>query len=105
VRSPLIDATDGSLLPTPRASDGPKGGPNQTGDSLQPTLKALLPTPTARLGDERGAQAARYVNPERSNDLDDAVLWISDRSHLQSVAGSASSAGQRPRQPRLFEDG
>ncbi len=31
------------LLPTPRASDGPKGGPNQTGDGLQPAVKALLP--------------------------------------------------------------
>jgi len=39
-----------TMLPTPRASDGPHGGPNQTGDSLQPTIKALLPTPTAQRG-------------------------------------------------------
>jgi hypothetical protein len=32
-----------------------------------------LPTPTARLGDSRGAQGKRYLNPARSNDLDDAV--------------------------------
>ena len=31
------------------------------------------PTPTARLGDERGPQAKRYWDPRRSNDLDDAV--------------------------------
>lgn len=31
------------------------------------------PTPTARLGDQRGPQAKRYYDPERSNDLDDAV--------------------------------
>lgn len=35
-----------------------------------------LPTPTARLGDQRGALASRYVNPERSNDLDDAMAWL-----------------------------
>lgn len=34
---------------------------------------ALWPTPTARLGTARGAQAKRYTDPRRSNDLDDAV--------------------------------
>ena len=33
----------------------------------------MWPTPSARLGDQRGPQAKRYHNPERSNDLDDAV--------------------------------
>ena len=33
----------------------------------------LWPTPTARLAGQRGAQAKRYSDPRRSNDLDDAV--------------------------------
>jgi hypothetical protein len=111
------------LLPTPRASDGPKGGPNQTGDSLQPTIRALLPTPTARdhkdtgdlsgvpensllprvidrllptptarLGDQRGAQSKRYTNPDRSNDLDDAIKWLGESSSPPSGAGNDSPA-------------
>lgn len=39
------------LLPTPKASDGEKGGPNQRGSAGDPTLPSavmdLLPTPTA----------------------------------------------------------
>ncbi len=40
-----------SLLPTPRASDGEKGGPNQrgsSGDLMMPSAALLLPTPAAR---------------------------------------------------------
>lgn len=37
------------------------------------------PTPTARLGTARGPQAARYTDPRRSNDLDDAVAWAQER--------------------------
>jgi hypothetical protein len=41
----------GALLPTPRASDGEKGGPNQRGSSgdlmLTSAVFKLLPTPTA----------------------------------------------------------
>lgn len=39
------------MLPTPRASDGAKGSPNQHGrnmEALHPTLCNLLPTPTTR---------------------------------------------------------
>jgi hypothetical protein len=39
-----------SLLPTPRATDGTKGGPNQrgsSGDLMLPSAVMLLPTPTA----------------------------------------------------------
>ena len=45
------------LLPTPRASDGEKGGPNQRGSSgdlmLPSAVVQLLPTPTSR--DHKGA--------------------------------------------------
>jgi hypothetical protein len=54
-----------------------KGGPRQTITSLQVMVKAverqMWPTPRARLGAQRGAQAKRYSDPARSNDLDDAV--------------------------------
>lgn len=66
------------LFPTPTAQDGSNnGGPSQF-ERNTPPLNALaksLPTPTARLGTPRGAQADRYKNPERSNDLDDAAAW------------------------------
>lgn len=55
-------------LPTPRASDANSPGVHGNGGPL--------PTPTARLGSERGAQAKRYTDPERSNDLDDALAWL-----------------------------
>lgn len=45
-----------SLLPTPRASDGCKGGPNQRGskgDLMMPSFIAMLPTPLA--SDQRGS--------------------------------------------------
>lgn len=56
----------------------------------------LLPTPTARLGDNRGAQAKRYLNAERSNDLDDAIAWLGDLTTPPSDAGSTSSDDPPP---------
>ena len=41
----------GALMPTPRATDGTKGGPNQrgsSGDLMLPSAVTLLPTPTAQ---------------------------------------------------------
>lgn len=43
-----VEAQVLALLPTPRASDGPKGGPNQrgsSGDLMLPSAVNLLPTP------------------------------------------------------------
>lgn len=65
-----------ALLPTPKATNNEN---RQTewanGPNLGEALRAL-PTPTARLGEPRGAQAKRYENPDRPNDLDDAVAWL-----------------------------
>lgn len=47
----------GSLLPTPRATDGDKGGPGQrgsSGDLMLPSAAALLGTPQARDGKGEG---------------------------------------------------
>lgn len=57
------------LLPTPRATDGTKGGPNQrgsSGDLMLPSAVMLLPTPRAR--DGKGCDP----NP-RDVDLNEAV--------------------------------
>nr|WP_238400055.1 hypothetical protein [Kocuria indica] len=47
-------------LPTPRASEGEKGGPNQKGSSGDLTLSSaivrMLPTPTTNLGENGGSQ-------------------------------------------------
>lgn len=111
-----------TLLPTPTASDhmgsrnvtaerrpGSTGNPGATltdaawiitGTAPDPAKRhkanRMLPTPTARLGDARGAQAKRYLNPERSNDLDDAIAWLStgDRTPRPSADGNGSSDDQ-----------
>jgi DNA (cytosine-5)-methyltransferase 1 len=47
----------GALLPTPRATDGTKGGPNQrgsSGDLMLPSAVMLMPTPTAMDSRESG---------------------------------------------------
>ena len=63
---------DGSLLPTPRATDGPHGSPGQRGSSGDLTLPAavhptnLLPTPTGR--DGKDGTVARVKS--RPDDVD-----------------------------------
>jgi hypothetical protein len=90
--APLTDATGSGLWPTPNAVEeliptptagDAKSAANRTADRANPdsvhhsgttlTDFVLWPTPTARLGAQRGAQAKRYFDPKRSNDLDDAV--------------------------------
>ena len=53
-----------------------------------------LPTLQARDGTPRGAQAKRYLNPERSNDLPDAIAW-----HLEQDTGD----GKGPLSPCFCE--
>lgn len=70
------------LLPTPRATDGTKGGPNQrgsSGDLMLPSAVTLLPTPTA--GDSkmaRNSTAERHRTPPTGvhggDTLTDAVV-------------------------------
>lgn len=56
-----------TLLPTPLATDGTKGGPNQRGSSgglMLPSAVTLLPTPTAvSYGRQRSASAGAAVRP------------------------------------------
>jgi hypothetical protein len=59
------------LLPTPRATDGTKGGPNQRGSSgdlmLPSAVQTLLPTPRATRGGS-GTETMYSLGAERSDD-------------------------------------
>ena len=66
------------MYPTPKAWDGEMGTPRTSGRPIERvthlgTAARYWPTPQARDGDNRGAQAKRYWNPAKSNDLPDAV--------------------------------
>ena len=111
--------------PTPTAGDARSSG-NRPGAKDNPSLQSLTgrvvrwPTPQARDGDQRGSQATRYHNPDRSNDLPDAIAasgttgqlnptWVEwlmgfplghtdlgvsvTQSSLKSCAGSESGLG------------
>jgi hypothetical protein len=87
----LSTAVNREMWPTPNAADGQGGrktpdedlmtGKRSSGAKVQVSLRDAVrrdelrawPTPTARLGQARGAQPKRYLDPARSNDLDDAV--------------------------------
>ncbi|MEU4967822.1 hypothetical protein [Streptomyces smyrnaeus] len=76
-----------NLLPTPRASGGSKGGPNQRGSKgdlmLPSAVSQLLPTPTASDGDRTSSTYSRG-NPTLTGALTDPP----------SDAGSTSSGGE-----------
>lgn len=61
-----------------------------------------IPTPTARLGGERGPQAKRYFDPARSNDLDDYVAafpgptWPTPTSRDYKDTGDSIANGTVP---------
>ena len=88
---PRKSQTTGSttLWPTPRASDHKVTGANTNWEAVNrrgklPGAVMLWPTPTARLGHQRGAQAKRYLDPARSNDLDDAVAHYKNPAETES---------------------
>jgi DNA (cytosine-5)-methyltransferase 1 len=78
------------LLPTPLASDGEKGGPNQRGGSgdLRLSSAVLLPTPTRR--DHKGANQRR-----------DETCLHGALTAPRSTTGSESSDDQLPGQLSL----
>src|SRR5262249_30280888 len=121
------------LLPTPQAFDAKfsevgisaeaaerqmhrtDGYRRRTTGSLTKDL-LMLPTPTARLGDDtgRGADPARYKGPRslngRRSNLDDCIAaveaespWLGEPTSPPSAAGSPSSAA--PHQAQLSLDG
>lgn len=89
-----------TLLPTPRATDGTKGGPNQrgsSGDLMLPSAVALLPTPI--VGDARQARnstATRRRTPPTGihggNTLTDILLPTPSVADTQGGRKSRSGA-------------
>lgn len=83
-----------SLLPTPRATDGTKGGPNQrrsSGDLMLPSA-VLLPTPTAT-----DAKSSSGTNPAwgHGTTLTDAARHSTGApTPPPSTGGPAPSDGQ-----------
>ncbi len=79
------------LLPTPRATDGTKGGPNQRGSKgdlmLPSAVTALLPTPAAR--DSKGTDL-----PSRTGGPSLPTLLAGDATRPPSTGGSTSPAEQ-----------
>lgn len=73
-----------SLLPTPRATDGTKGGPNQrgsSGDLMLPSAVHLLGTPTAR--DCKGSgQGERLIESARRGQVEAQVVLLTEAQRL-----------------------
>lgn len=93
----------GALLPTPRSSDDTRGDCPSERDRRSPSLIAvgsLLPTPLARLGDNRGAShpdRRRELSGGRNHgELDDIVSVIG----VESGEQSEDAAGQGLRDMR-----
>lgn len=86
-----------ALLPTPRATDGAKGGPNQrgsAGDLMLPSAVAqLLPTPRASDG-QGGPNPMSW--PERQDDVETRVLRITTPLLPTPSAAESTGGGQHP---------
>ena len=91
-----------TLLPTPRASDGEHGGPNQRGSRGDLTVASavnLLPTPTARDGKDSEIGPAKH----RPNDVDTLSRALVDFGHYapavarwERVLGRSAPSPTRP---------
>lgn len=102
-------AGTGQLLPTPRATDGTHGGPNQRGSSgdlmLPSAVAQLLPTPTAV--DARGARNATSGRKAGSahhsgTTLTDAVWLLPSDVDWGVYEAAVSRHEQWLRRPRPF---
>ena len=95
----------GHLLPTPRATDGTKGGPNQRGSSgdlmLPSAVHHLLPTPTAADSTASGGSAPSHVTLTDAAVRTDMGRAANPRhgahTHQPSPAGNPSWGVQRQR--------
>lgn len=95
---PPTIATDGSasLFPTPKASDGPHGGPNQRSskgkyDALPGHVVNCLPTPTAR----DWKSGASNLHGQNSRPLNEVVLVLKTPTAQLGRNGSAQHPEKR----------
>lgn len=87
---------DGSLLPTPKASDGPHGGPNQRNskgqyDALPGMVVNCLPTPTAR----DWKSGASNLHGTNSRPLNEVVLVLKTPTAQLGTNGAAQHPDKR----------
>jgi hypothetical protein len=91
------------LLPTPRATDGTKGGPNQRGSSgdlmLPSAVMDLLPTPNASdwkgSGQTQGRMRDGRPRPPGDSDLPEAVALLPTPTVALATGGQTSRGGDR----------
>uniref|UniRef100_A0A6M3L0K8 Uncharacterized protein n=1 Tax=viral metagenome TaxID=1070528 RepID=A0A6M3L0K8_9ZZZZ len=83
-----------SFWPTPRANEASQHNGADNGVALSRAVKTW-PTPQARDGDNRGAQAKRYMNPQRSNDLPDAVAMFPTPRATDGEKGGPNQRGSK----------
>jgi hypothetical protein len=88
----------GALLPTPRATDGTKGGPNQRGSSgdlmLPSAVTQLLPTPRVTTGGSiASGTRVRDVLEGRANETEDCRLELT----VEVIAARSLGATTNPR--------
>ena len=91
------------LLPTPRASDGPKGGPgmkNSRGvpDALPGVVTQLLPTPTVQDGANNGGPAQLRRNTVPLNAVQDFGPYAAAVARWEQILGRPAPSPTEPGQ-------
>jgi hypothetical protein len=100
------------LLPTPRATDGTHGGPNQRGSSgdlmLPSAVMGLLPTPQAadaRRGCDVQMGGERLSGAKRSNGLATATTLLPTPTAMDSHGARNATANRSAVKPATNNDG
>jgi hypothetical protein len=102
---PSLDQLAPMLLPTPRATDGTNGGPNQrgsSGDLMLPSAVMLLPTPQAQNGEERN-QTIWARDPSEPQNLENALAFVL-LSKPREATDPLSGDGRHGQQLSIEED-
>ena len=92
-----------SLLPTPRASDGPHGSPRCTGTGLPPVISTLFPTPTQACG--TGGQTSRSGTRKNEKLLNGTVQQLFPTPAAGNFNDGESLASQEARRRRNLDRG
>src|SRR5690606_30623004 len=95
-RITVTGGSDSQYLPTPKASDGPKGGPNMRNskgeyDALPSAVVHLLPTPTAR----DWKSGASYLHGMAGRPVCDIALRFPARAASDGGGGAAPSRNRK----------